>query len=448
MNLSRHLPALLLGVALGASGSAVFWRSGGDQAASSGAPPSSLPGSSSSLSKSAPPSDHPLKRRSPAAKPALVESLKKLEKSPHPLLRSAELTQLGYDAAGADMNHAITQLDAIRDRAGKLAFLKGVFTRVAEDKSPYEAIQRVKRLSRHLEPEGYKALISQWTGHEMSAQASFQDIYRTLLSNKDISQEIKQAWLQAYRDHTSRSQMLAEYAGSLVGRSSEDALALGQEFSGWERQEFYHTLTQRWMLDDPEAAWTWITDHPGELTSNTVASALDLWTQKDPQAALSAFENLTEPADRIAGAASLARYKASMEGTEASLAWADSLPTAAEQDAAHDAIYVATPRGIGAVLDKLHDSLIIRDTLPGTPAQLAGLQKGDRIVEVDPGDGQLRSLSHSQGLTDAINLIRGEPGAPLRLRILRSGGESEIIDLNRQQLIFEGGQPWPGNRSR
>ena len=44
--------------------------------------------------------------------------MERLEQSPRPLLRSAELTQLGYAAAGLDMNHAITQIDAIRDTPG------------------------------------------------------------------------------------------------------------------------------------------------------------------------------------------------------------------------------------------------------------------------------------------------------------------------------------------
>ena len=116
------------------------------------------------------------------------------------------------------------------------------------------------------------------------------------------------------------------------------------------------------------------------------------------------------------------------------MAWADSLPTQAEQDAAHEAIYKVTPRGIGAQLTLDEGVVTIRGLIDGTPAAESGLRSGDRIVGVDPGDGSFAPIGNT--LHPAVDLIRGEAGTDLRIRVLRSGGETEVIELKRQQLIF------------
>ena len=200
------------------------------------------------------------------------------------------------------------------------------------------------------------------------------------------------------------------------------------------------TVSNLWASQDGEAAWEWISANRDDLSSEAVAQAINHWSGKDADAANHAFASLTDPQDRLATATALAPGVAHSKGTEAALAWADSRPTAEEQEAAHEGIYESTPRGIGAVLNFVEGLPVIDGVLPNTPAEKAGLRSGDRIVEVDSGNGELQSLN-SQSLQGAVDLIRGEPGSSLRLRVVRKDGETEIIQLNRQQLILLGRSP-------
>ena len=80
-----------------------------------------------------------------------------------------------------------------------------------------------------------------------------------------------------------------------------------------------------------------------------------------------------------------------------------------------------TFEGIGATV-KLEDGLvIIGRPLPNSPAEAAGLQPGDVILEVD--GASLEGL----GLYDAVGLIRGPKGTVVRLLVQREGVEEPFI---------------------
>lgn len=78
--------------------------------------------------------------------------------------------------------------------------------------------------------------------------------------------------------------------------------------------------------------------------------------------------------------------------------------------------------GIGAVVGTVEDQIVVVEAFPGSPASLAGIRAGDRIVAIE---GESTS-----GLTvaDAVLRIRGEKGTAVTLTIMHHG-ESEPIDL-------------------
>ena len=375
-------------------------------------------------------------KRSPATRQASTESEIDTLDISAPMLREAKLTQLGYALAGSDLEAAMRRIDSLDSRADKVAMLQGIFTRVAQDKPPFEAIQRVKRLERDLEAEGFRTLISEWTGEAMPEGADFGGCYRSLLEGNDVSTEIKEAWMKAYKDHPQRSSMLAAWAGTLARDSPEDAEVLGSHLSGWERQEFLGTLARNWISGGrTEEVWEWIDQHREEIGSERLASVFEHWHFRDHEGVVKAFDSLTDPQERLAAAAALGTRQARMlDDTQAALAWANSLPSEAEQDAAHEAIYKATPRGIGAQLQLDEGVVTVRGLIEGSPAAESGLRSGDRIVGVDPGDGSFAPIGNT--LDPAVDRIRGEPGTDLRIRVIRSGGETEVVELKRQQLIF------------
>ena len=76
--------------------------------------------------------------------------------------------------------------------------------------------------------------------------------------------------------------------------------------------------------------------------------------------------------------------------------------------------------GIGCEVDVRGGVLTVMMPLEGTPADLAGIRPGDRIIEIDgePSEGM--------SLQDAVVQMRGEPGSTVTLVIRRSDVEDPI----------------------
>src|SRR5690606_566350 len=70
--------------------------------------------------------------------------------------------------------------------------------------------------------------------------------------------------------------------------------------------------------------------------------------------------------------------------------------------------------GIGVIVSGEKGKLIVDSALEGTPAERAGIKKGDEIVEVN---GQL--VEDLKG--KALEQMRGAPGTTLLLKIRREG---------------------------
>lgn len=84
--------------------------------------------------------------------------------------------------------------------------------------------------------------------------------------------------------------------------------------------------------------------------------------------------------------------------------------------------------GIRLQVDEATSSLAVVEPLPNSPAATAGIRAGDRILAID---GQ-----STEGMTveDASNLIRGEVGSRVTLRIDRDGEEIFDLPLTRARI--------------
>lgn len=76
---------------------------------------------------------------------------------------------------------------------------------------------------------------------------------------------------------------------------------------------------------------------------------------------------------------------------------------------------------IGAAVRGHPRGLEVENVLPGSPAQKAGLKKGDVIVAADAK--MLKGLPFHQ----AIALLRGKPGAKVTIAVERKGASKPII---------------------
>jgi carboxyl-terminal processing protease len=85
--------------------------------------------------------------------------------------------------------------------------------------------------------------------------------------------------------------------------------------------------------------------------------------------------------------------------------------------------------GLGVEVDLRDGWLIVVAALPGSPAERAGLQPGDRIVEI--------AGKQTKGWTneEASKVLRGKPGTSVALTIERPGS-SAAIELNVQRMTI------------
>lgn len=76
--------------------------------------------------------------------------------------------------------------------------------------------------------------------------------------------------------------------------------------------------------------------------------------------------------------------------------------------------------GVGMEIGKTNDILTVIAPLKNTPAERAGIQAGDKIIAID--DSPTINLT----VDEAVNLIRGEGGTPVKLTIIRKNKKEPI----------------------
>lgn len=84
--------------------------------------------------------------------------------------------------------------------------------------------------------------------------------------------------------------------------------------------------------------------------------------------------------------------------------------------------------GIGAVLGRIRDTLVLGDVLPEGPAEAAGLQIRDRLVSID--DSAIVGWS----LTHAVSRIRGAPGSTVILGVVRRNEPVTLVRVLRASV--------------
>ncbi|MGH2512917.1 MAG: S41 family peptidase, partial [Candidatus Limnocylindrales bacterium] len=84
--------------------------------------------------------------------------------------------------------------------------------------------------------------------------------------------------------------------------------------------------------------------------------------------------------------------------------------------------------GIGAVLGRIRDTLVLGDLLPDGPALGAGLQIRDRLVSIDDSAIVGWSLSH------AVSRIRGTPGSTVILGVVRRNEPKRLVPVRRASV--------------
>ena len=71
---------------------------------------------------------------------------------------------------------------------------------------------------------------------------------------------------------------------------------------------------------------------------------------------------------------------------------------------------------------------MIRSVIPGTPAEAAGLKRGDKITAVDG------TSTDGQAIDDIVSRVRGPEGEPVTLTIVRDGDKPFDVTIVRKQF--------------
>jgi carboxyl-terminal processing protease len=87
-----------------------------------------------------------------------------------------------------------------------------------------------------------------------------------------------------------------------------------------------------------------------------------------------------------------------------------------------------TFEGIGAYVTMNEGRLEIVSTFKDQPAEQAGLHRGDIVLQVD------NTPIENMSIYEAITLIRGQAGTPVRLTILREGEEPFEVEIVRASI--------------
>jgi carboxyl-terminal processing protease len=85
--------------------------------------------------------------------------------------------------------------------------------------------------------------------------------------------------------------------------------------------------------------------------------------------------------------------------------------------------------GVGIQMDVRDSGITVVATLPGTPAEQAGMSSGDRIVEIDG--------KATRGLTsdEALKTLRGPAGTPVKVTVERPGLATPLsFTLTRREI--------------
>ena len=79
---------------------------------------------------------------------------------------------------------------------------------------------------------------------------------------------------------------------------------------------------------------------------------------------------------------------------------------------------------------------MISSVIPGSPAELAGLNVGDIIEKIDG------SKTQGIGVAKAAQLIKGKEGTKVKLRIVKIDGKKSDVVLKRSRIFIKNTNPF------
>src|SRR6185436_9684578 len=156
----------------------------------------------------------------------------------------------GFEAAKANVDEALGRIESL-PVPERMGFITGIFSFVARNHSPSDALKIYQRVPEASRPNALRALVGEWIYTRSSLDEDMRHIKRegtfTISGNARVSLEVEltsmlasskpdaelaSAWLDAFAKHSSRSDMLLSLASSLGLDKPETLL---NHMNGWTR---------------------------------------------------------------------------------------------------------------------------------------------------------------------------------------------------------------------
>ncbi len=121
-------------------------------------------------------------------------------------------------------------------------------------------------------------------------------------------------------------------------------------------------------------------------------------------------------------------------GIDAMLESLDPYTVYIPESEAEDYKFITTGQygGVGALIQKQGESIVVAEPYEGKPAQLAGIKAGDIILEVDGKSVEGKSTS------DVSTVLKGQPGTLVNVLLERPGVESPFeMELERENVKID-----------
>jgi hypothetical protein len=373
-----------------------------------------------------------------------------------PFAQNMTAAQRGFAAASLNIDDALNTIESL-PVPERMGFVHGIFSFVAKNHTPADALAIYKKTPDGQKANALRGLVGEWiyTRSPLDEEARYLRREGTLTINgsrqgleveltamlaaaqPDV--ELTSAWLDAFSNHSSRSEILSQLAPQMRGDNPAALLKRTEGWTSWEKERFTRQFLSSWAYTKPQEAWEWYQSQRGNLGQDFTSTILGPWVAADSNAATTILSSLTDPNQRQTAIEVIGKMLGE-RNTNAGIDWADSMVDEKERTAAHRSVYDGAPRGIGAVLDFKNGFPTLRAIVAGSPLDGTGAKPGDQFVELRLPDGSTHPL-YGRDLASTVNLIRGEPGSELTLRILRENNKSgsleeHFIPVTRGQLYL------------
>jgi hypothetical protein len=373
-----------------------------------------------------------------------------------PFAKNMTNAERGYKIAQENLQAALQHIESL-PVTERMGFITGVMSFVAKHHAPADALKFYEQVPEAQKPNALRALVAEWVYSRSPLDDTMRHTKRegtftisgsrlglevelsSMLASAQPDLELTTAWLDAFSSHSSRSEILRMLSSRLPRGNPEAVLDRTENWTNWEKERVTRSYLFDWAQQSPKEAWAWYQANREQIPPEFSSSLITPWAMSDPQGAKSLLQTLDDPTQRQIAIPVIGKVLAQRD-TDDAITWAESFPDPAERAAAQQAVYDGAPRGIGAVLDYEKGFPKLRAIVPGSPLEGTAAKPGDRFVEVRTADGARHEL-YGRDFAAVVDMLRGEPGSEITLRVLRQNDasgqlEEQFLPIRRGQLYL------------